>query len=119
MMRAHSASPTLHHSVEFGCLLTGSALIKSRAYRDELVGRSADFAPRIVGGEMEGVGLLSTAERERPRWILVKGVGDFADEEQVGDVRANRELACANAARFVLGALVAWHPAAHGGMNTR
>jgi len=92
-----------------GCLLTGSARIRCLAYRNELLRRCANIAPNIVGGEMEGLGLLSLAERDRSHWIVVKGVCDFADEQQIGDAKANRRLACANASRFVLGALQTWN----------
>ena len=37
---------------------------------------------------------------------------DAAAEQQIGDARANRRIACANAARFVLGALRSWNPSA-------
>lgn len=104
----HAATATLTHSVQFGCLLTGSARIRSPAYRNELVMRCANVAPNIVGGEMEGLGLLSLAERDRSHWIVVKGICDFADEQQIGDAKLNRRLACANASRFVLGALRSW-----------
>lgn len=109
-LRRHAATTALSHPVQFGCLLTGSARIRCLAYRNELVRRCADVAPNIVGGEMEGLGLLSLAERERPYWIVVKGVCDFADEQQIGDAKANRRLACGNAARFVLGALRSLNP---------
>jgi adenosylhomocysteine nucleosidase len=104
----YAATATLSHSVQFGCLLTGSARIRSLAYRNELVTRCANVAPNIVGGEMEGLGLLSLAERDRSHWIVVKGICDFADEQQIGDAKMNRRLACANASRFVLGALRSW-----------
>jgi adenosylhomocysteine nucleosidase len=67
----YAATATLSHSVQFGCLLTGSARIRSPAYRTELVLRCASVAPNIVGGEMEGLGLLSLAERDRSHWIVV------------------------------------------------
>jgi adenosylhomocysteine nucleosidase len=91
-------------------LLTGSARIRCLAYLNELVGRCTNVAPNIVGGEMEGLGLLSLAERDRSHWIVVKGICDFADEQQIGDAKTNRRLACANASRFVLGALRSWNP---------
>ena len=109
-LRRHAMTAVLPHLVQFGCLLTGAARIRSLAYLNELVGRCANVAPDIIGGEMEGLGLLSLAECERAHWIIVKGVCDFADEQQMSDARANRRLACTNAARFVLGALRSWNP---------
>jgi adenosylhomocysteine nucleosidase len=114
MLRRHATTAALSHSVQFGCLLTGSARIRCLAYRNELIRRCANIAPTIVGGEMEGLGLLSLDEREHSHWIVVKGVCDFADEQQAGDAKANRRLACANASRFVLGALRSWNPSTPG-----
>ena len=31
----------------------------------------------LIGGEMEGVGLVSVAERYRKDWILIKGISDW------------------------------------------
>lgn len=110
VLQRYGALAELPYRVDYGCLLTGSARIRARAYRDELVRWCADVAPNIAGGEMEGLGLLSLAERESPRWLVVKGICDYADEAQTGDAKANRRQACANAASFVLHALRAWNP---------
>ena len=43
--------------------------------------------PELIGGEMEGVGLISVAERYKKDWILVKGISDWGvgktDTDQV------------------------------------
>lgn len=93
--------------VHSGVLLSGGALIRSQAFLRELVatieGRTGSKS--IVGGEMEGVGLLAVSARDKPLWIVVKGICDFADDRQQDEVQLHRELACRNAARFVLLAL--------------
>ena len=92
-----------------GCLLTGSALIHARAYRDHLVERASSAAKNIIGGEMEGVGLLSLHPRGRCIWMIVKGISDFADgDEHPPPSDQEKALACENAARFVIDALFSW-----------
>jgi nucleoside phosphorylase len=60
----------------------------------------------IVGGEMEGVGLLAaTTAPDDPVWCIVKGTSDFADENRDTVIGEGRSLACRNAAEFVLSAL--------------
>ena len=109
------------YKVHFGAMLSGSAQIRCRAYRDHLAEKLnkklADLdkerrklkevlSERIVGGEMEGVGLLATPEGDDgPSWLVVKGISDFADEGHGGDTEEHRHTACANSIRLVLEAL--------------
>ena len=61
----------------------------------------------IVGGEMEGVGLLAASlKADDPIWCVVKGISDFADENRDAEIVIGRPRACRNAATFVLSALV-------------
>jgi len=60
---------------------------------------------RIIGGDMEGMGLLSVSPADKPLWAVVKGISDFADEDRDGIIELTRALACQNAVRFVLTAL--------------
>jgi nucleoside phosphorylase len=59
------------YSVQFGTLLAGSAKLECTAYRNRLVQWCAVPA---IGGEMEGMGLLSL--RDPGAGIVVKGVCD-------------------------------------------
>ncbi len=94
--------------VHFGALLSGGSHIACRSYRDHLVSMLTKVAEdTIVGGEMEGVGLLGLSARDRPEWVVVKGISDFADEDRATDAPAHRERASYHAARFVLEALQA------------
>ena len=36
----------------------------------------------VVGGEMEGIGPISNCPKDRPNWVVVKGIFDFADEDR-------------------------------------
>lgn len=90
--------------VHVGALLSGAARIHTRIFRDELAQSVPAGDDRIVGGEMEGVGLLSAADK--PNWCVVKGIVDFADEHRDAVYQQNRPTACRNAAEFVLSALV-------------
>lgn len=97
-----------HHSfgVHIGAILSGAARIHSRHFLDELLTGVPRSDDPIVGGEMEGIGLLSASTApDEPAWCVVKGISDFADRESDREVRQFRETACRNAASFVLTAL--------------
>jgi nucleoside phosphorylase len=93
--------------VYMGALLSGAARIHSSFFRDELVRGVPAGEDPIVGGEMEGVGLLAASTAaDDPIWCVVKGISDFADENRDAVIDTNRPIACRNAAEFVLSALV-------------
>ncbi len=91
-----------------GCLLSGNAFIRSARFRDDLLRWTQNVAKKVVGGDMEGAGLLSLAPRAHPKWTVVKGICDFAGDEQKGDAEQHRAKACSNASGFVLDALAQW-----------
>lgn len=88
-----------------GTLLSGGARIFCARFRDELVTMIPPGRDRIVGGDMEGLGLLSASPAERPLWAVVKGISDFADDARDGIIETTRPVACKNAVHFVLNAL--------------
>jgi adenosylhomocysteine nucleosidase len=93
--------------IHVGAVLSGAARIHSRRFRDELVAGVPRGDAPVVGGEMEGVGLLAASTAaDDPVWCVVKGISDFADENRDKVIEANRAPACRNAAAFVLSALV-------------
>ncbi len=98
-------APEWRGRVHFGPLLSGASRIHCSTYRDELC---AAFPDRdiIVGGDMEGIGLLSSSDTTESRWIIVKGISDFADEQRDRVIKETRPVACRNAAQFVLSALL-------------
>jgi adenosylhomocysteine nucleosidase len=95
------------YRIHVGAILSGAARIRSGRFRGELVSGVPGGEHPIVGGEMEGVGLLaaSTASDD-PVWCVVKGICDFADKNQQESMERYRTIACRNAAEFVLAALV-------------
>lgn len=95
------------YGLHIGALLSGAARIHCRAFRDELVRGVPGGEDPIVGGEMEGVGLLAASTAaDDPIWCVVKGISDFADEGRDEAIKIGRSLACRHAAEFVLSALV-------------
>jgi adenosylhomocysteine nucleosidase len=97
--------PCWHGQVHFGAFLSGASRIHCATYRDEL---RAAFPDRglVVGGDMEGIGLLASSDETESRWIIVKGISDFADSRRDDIIKTTRPVACRNAARFVLSALL-------------
>lgn len=91
--------------VHVGALLSGGARIFSRRYRDHLVANVPPTKEPIVGGEMEGVGLVAVCAADKPIWCVVKAISDFADETRDGMIETTRTTACENAIRFVLSTL--------------
>ena len=108
MFRREPERGSFPFGVSFGAMLSGGARIHCARYRDELVrGIPATEGEPIVGGEMEGVGLLAASIAEQdPIWCVVKGISDFADEGRDAVIESTREIACRNAARFVISALL-------------
>lgn len=97
------------YRVHFGMLLSGGARIYSPAFRDQLlVWVPQKAGHQIIGGEMEGVGLLAASNPDKPAWIVVKGICDFADAFNTSNPW--RPVACRRAAAFVLRSLIT-HPA--------
>ena len=93
--------------VHVGAMLSGAAQIQSARFRDELVTGVPAGEASIVGGEMEGVGLLAAStEPDDAVWCIVKGISDFADETRFSENHEFRTIACRNAARFLLSALM-------------
>ncbi|MEQ1565185.1 MAG: hypothetical protein ABMA64_06065 [Myxococcota bacterium] len=89
----------------FGALLSGAARIHCAAFRDQLRDCVPQEGDPIIGGEMEGVGLLAASDPAEPNWLVVKGISDFGDEDRDNAIEGSRGPACLAAARFVLGAL--------------
>jgi len=58
-----------------GPILSGEKIIDNPDFKGALLSQY----PNAIGGEMEGTGLWSAAQRARKEWILVKGVCDWAD----------------------------------------
>jgi nucleoside phosphorylase len=84
--------------VSIGLIVSGDKLVDNLEFRQQLL----QFEPEAIGGEMEGAGLYSAAERARAHWILVKAICDWADGHKGRNKKQRQKLAAANAAQFVL-----------------
>jgi adenosylhomocysteine nucleosidase len=94
-------------AVHAGAMLSGAARIHCAKFRDELYNTAPHGDEPIIGGEMEGVGLLAAAVKaDDPVWCVVKGISDFADEQRDEDIKTGMTVAPRNAAYFVLSSLV-------------
>jgi nucleoside phosphorylase len=118
VMQRLSSRPDWKRKVHFGALLTGGARIHCAKFRDGLAKRLSCHGEPVIGGEMEGAGLLSASSPETPIWLIVKGISDFADERRDKEIGANRPLACERAATFVLTALRDFDPELEGNILT-
>jgi nucleoside phosphorylase len=104
-LRRGLAGAPFSFRVHFGALLSGGARIHSTQFREELVASVPAGEDPIVGGEMEGVGLLSSSPPDDPDWVIVKGISDFASDEGGTQVREHRLSACRNAVEYLFYAL--------------
>jgi nucleoside phosphorylase len=100
-----AAKPDWPFRIHVGAVLSGGTASYCTKFRDELVGAFEPCAEPIVGGEMEAVGLISVSPPDDPAWIVVKGISDFAEDTRPEGWERTRDLACRNAAMFVLSAL--------------
>ena len=106
ILRTGHENGTYDYQVFFGGMLSGGARVFSSAFLRELVNGVPAGEDGIIGGDMEGVGLLASSPRDNPVWVVVKGISDFADDERHRGIdAAARTAACRNSARFVLDAL--------------
>lgn len=105
--RAFEERPEWRGKVWPGFLLSGGARIYSAQFRDQLVQELADKGGPVVGGDMEGVGLLSASPTDAPCWMIVKAISDFADSRRDEVIKNARRAACYSAAQFVLRTIAA------------
>ena len=84
--------------VQFNLVLSGSTLVDNLDYREGL----RKTFPEAIGGEMEGTGLYTAAANRRARWVVVKGICDWADGKKRYNKGKRQHLAARNAVQFVL-----------------
>ena len=60
---------------QIGPLLSGEKLVDNPNEKSELFTRY----PTAIGGEMEGAGFASAAERKKCEWIVLKAICDWGD----------------------------------------
>jgi nucleoside phosphorylase len=61
-------------------MLSGEKLIDDPAFKARLLA----LEPEAIGGEMEGSGILDACLRNTTRWIIVKGICDWAENKAGG-----------------------------------
>lgn len=83
------------HKVKFGPFAAGEKVVADTKAVEKL--KQAD--PKLLGIEMESYGVARAAAGRlyRPRFIAIRGVSDYADENKSDN---SRELALANAGNF-------------------
>lgn len=78
--------------VYIGSILTGSRLVNSYEYREQLLHDFINYRP--IGGEMEAQGIYSMCkEHGITEWIIVKGICDWGYKKHTPDKDANQKIA--------------------------
>jgi len=81
--------------MQVGAILSGEKLVDDLEFKTELFKRY----PTAIGGEMEGAGLASAADRKKKcEWIVVKAICDWADGTKT---KEHQEFAAASAVSLV------------------
>ena len=81
-------------TVHVGVCSPGPLAYHCAGFRDELYRTVPHGNEPIVGGEMEGVGLLAASVKgDDPVWCVVKGISDFADEQRDEDINTGLRVA--------------------------
>lgn len=94
--------PVDGYSVFSGTLLSGEKLVDNFDYRESLIAfLNNNKTANVVGGEMESVGVSSSAIRtDFPKWIIVKAICDFADGDKARDKTNRQQLAAKRAVEY-------------------
>ncbi len=97
--RCRAAAITWHGpEPHFGLVISGEKLVDNIDFRHQL----AELAGgEVIGGEMEGAGLYSSAHRRKIDWILIKAICDWADGNKAIGKSQRQRRAALNAASFV------------------
>ena len=79
--------------VHFGLIASGEKLVNAVEFSKRIM----DVEPELIGGEMEGAGMLSVAQRYSISWILVKAISDWG----LGKSDEFQKKAAENAFRYI------------------
>ncbi len=88
--------------VHFGLMGAGDKNVNDESFIKELV----KVQPRMIGGDMEGVGVVSACQAKRTDCLLVKAICDWGHDKGDGD----QMQAANNSAAFVITALESMSP---------
>lgn len=89
----NSAQKWKNSKVHFGLVASGEKLINSEDFIQKMIINE----PEIIGGDMEGAGMVSVAERYKKDWILVKAISDWG----IGKRDDKQKLAAENAFKYI------------------
>lgn len=92
-----TASEWVTSEIHFGLIASGNKLVNSMEFIELL----RQQEPDIIGGEMEGTGLMSVCGRNKVDWILIKGICDWG----YGKTDDFQVQAAANAMEFIITSL--------------
>jgi nucleoside phosphorylase len=81
-------------AIHVGPIVSGQKLVDSRALVINLNKRFPD----AIGGEMEGVGIMASAQRNTTEWIVVKAICDWGYDKE----KDHQRPAARNSSTFVL-----------------
>lgn len=83
--------------VHFGLMGAGDKNVNDKAFIEKLT----EVQPRMIGGDMEGVAVVSVCQAKKVNCLLVKGICDWGHDKEDD----NQEKAANNSAEFVITAL--------------
>ncbi|XP_019853500.1 PREDICTED: uncharacterized protein LOC109582889 [Amphimedon queenslandica] len=83
--------------IHCGTLVSENTLVASQKYKEDILKQ----IPQALGGEMEGVGVMTAAEKGKYEGIVIKAIADWGNEEKE-PYRKWQEFAAVGAAKYVL-----------------
>lgn len=91
--RFHNSKQDWNGQIHFGLVASGEKLLNQKEAIDKIFAEE----PEIIGGDMEGSGMLAVAERYRIDWILVKAISDWGFDKSDNGQR----VAAQNAFQYI------------------
>ena len=83
--------------IHCGILVSENTLVASQEYKEDILKQ----IPHALGGEMEGVGLMTAAEKGNYEGIVIKAIADWGNEDKE-PYRKWQKFAVVGAAKYVL-----------------
>ena len=88
--RGNAGWPTIHT----GIMLSGAKLVDNEEYRNTI----ASLHSKVIGGEMEGSGILTACSRDGVDMIVVKAICDWASHKDTPSKEEDQKKAAQSAA---------------------
>ncbi len=80
-----------------GQILSGEKLVDNIEFKNNLI----EQYPQVIGGEMEGAGLWSAADKHKKSWILIKSVCDWGDGNKHDDYQPLAAASAVSLCEFI------------------